>query len=250
MVGQAVDPLQWKPTMARAASRTGRRLTRVTSGAAALVLVLAGSIGAVEPPLQGGFRLSDPKDTRLRQAAAVSLGPLILGGVRTRTRPPEAQSGTCTEAVYVMLGAQGSKRTPRGIRLKQSDHVVAFFVFIRCTGDDEICVEGTSRPLAVAGCSGTLKVDKGGGVTGKVKLTCSKGIAATDPAFGMTAEEQGWLTAAFPDLGRKFRVTFKDPAGRQVSQSDLNHAVENFNAAALDDVVGTYLANDSQPSCR
>ncbi len=199
--------------------------------------------------LQGGFRFFDPENPTGREAALLSLGPLVLGGARARVTPSGVEVGTCKEIVVVMLGSERAKRTSDSIKLKQKDHAVVFFVLADCVGEEEVCLAGASEPVAVSGCSGSLTLTKRGPIRGNAKVQCKDGIATSDPAFGLSAQEQTLLSEAFPDLAEKFEIKFKDRAGEEETGADLAFKIQNLDVDALDDVVGTYLADDALPLC-
>jgi len=225
-----------------------RRAGRAAS-VAVVISMVAASTGRTANTIEGGFRLFDPGDPRGREVGVLSLGPLVVAGARARTSASPGEAGLCTQMVLVMLGAEGTKRGADSLRLKQSDNVVVFFVFAQCIGEEEVCIAGASEAPAVSGCSGKVKLRTRDGISGKVKVKCKNGIAASDPSFGLTAMEQAWLADAFPGLGERFVMTFKEQAGEKESDEDLAYKVRNFNVDALDDVVGTYLADDDLPVC-
>jgi len=222
--------------------------TRSASLLALLILVCLAAPAAwsqpVGDPIQGGFRLFD-SEAPLREAGIISLGPLVMGAARVQVE----QAGVCREIVFALLGNEGAKRTSDFVKVKQKDHVVAFFTFADCVGGEKVCLQGASEPVAVSGCSGTIKVLRKGGVSGGAKVNCKDGIPPSDPAFGLTAQEQTWASEAFPGLAEKFQLKLKKPAGEQIDQPSLDFKVQNVNAGALDDVVGTYLADDELPLC-
>lgn len=224
--------------------RTGRAAASVVVG----ISMIAASTGRTAT-IEGGFRLFDPDDPMGRQVGVLSLGPLVLAGARARTSASPGEAGICTQIVLVMLGAEGTKRGTDSLRLKQRDSLVVFFVFAQCIGEDEVCLAGSSEAPAVSGCSGSVKLRTRAGISGRVKVKCKKGIAASDPSFGLTAVEQTWLADAFPGLGERFEVKFKEQAGERVSGEDLAFKIQNLDVDALDDVVGTYLADDDLPIC-
>lgn len=215
------------------------------AGAVVVASMVAASTGWTAGTIQGGFRLFDPEDPRGRVVGVLSLGPLVVAGARARTR----QAGICTEILLVMLGAEGTKRGSGSLRLKQRDNLVVFFVFNQCIGEEYVCLAGSSAAPAVSGCSGSVKLRTRDGIWGKVKVKCKNGIATSDPSFGLTAEEQGWLADAFPGLGKRFVMKFKDPAGEKLGGENLAFKIRNFDVDALDNVVGTYLADDELPVC-
>jgi len=216
------------------------------AGVAVIISMIAGS-AAQSATIQGGFRLFDPDDRRGRVVGVLSLGPLVVAGARVRTGPGEA--GICKQMILLMLGAEGTKRGPTTLRVRQRDNVVVFFVFAECTGEDEVCLAGSSEAVAVPGCSGSVMLRTRDGISGKVRVKCKNGIATSDPAFGLTAKEQGWIAEAFPGLGEKFAMAFKENAGEEVRGDDLQFKIRNLHVNALDDVVGTYLADDELPVC-
>jgi hypothetical protein len=65
----------------------------------------------------------------------------------------------------------------------------------------------------------------------------------------MNAGEQGFVAEAFPEIGTGFTLGFKEKAGEEVTGEDLDYKIRNLSPAALDDVVGTYLADDDLPLC-
>lgn len=199
--------------------------------------------------LQGGFRFANPADAERQQAGLLSLGPLVLGGVRHRTVLPGDGVDACVEAVYVLLGARGTRRTATRISARQRRHVVVFFVFSECVDADETCIAGASEAVAVAGCSGAIHLNTRRGITGKAKVRCRRGIDVTGAAFGLSTAEQDRLAQAFPDLGRRVRLRLRDRAGREVTGETLRQKIANLDPQALDDVVGTYLADDQLPAC-
>jgi hypothetical protein len=212
-----------------------------------LVCLLAAPPGWSQPvgdAIQGGFRLFD-SESPLREAGVISLGPLVLGAARVQVE----QAGVCRELVFALLGNEGSKRGSDFVKVKQKDHVVAFFTFSDCVGGEKTCLQGASEPVAVSGCSGTIRVLRKEGISGSAKVRCKDGIPPSDPAFGLTAQEQMWASEAFPDLAEKFQLKLKKPAGEQIDQESLDFKVQNVNVDALDDVVGTYLADDELPLC-
>lgn len=228
------------------------RVCRATLAAAAfggLVAAFAPPMARAADPIQGGFRLFDPDSPSEREAGVLSLGPLVAAGARVRTSPAEGVPGICKQMVLVMLGSEGTKRRPSSLRLKQRDNLVAFFVLSECVGDEESCISGTSQAVAVSGCSGSVKLRAHGGISGRVKVKCKDGIDTSDAAFGLTAAEQALLADGIPDLGRKFSIAFKERAGERLSQEDLDFKIQNLDVDALDDVVGTYLADDALPLC-
>jgi hypothetical protein len=199
--------------------------------------------------IQGGFRLFDPERPRNREAGVLSLGPLVAAGARLRTGPGEGVTGICKHLVFATLGTEGTKRGVDSVRLVQRNYLVAFFVFTECTGEDEVCLVGASEPVAVSGCGASVKLRKREAIAGKVKVKCRSGIDAADPAFGMNAGEQGFVAEAFPEIGTGFTLGFKEKAGEEVTGEDLDYKIRNLSPAALDDVVGTYLADDDLPLC-
>lgn len=158
-------------------------------------------------------------------------------------------AGICTEIVLVTLGAEGTRRGADSLRLRQRDNLVVFFVFTQCIGEDPVCLAGASEAPAVSGCSGAVKVRTRDRISGKVKVKCKNGVAASDPTFGLTAQEQEWLADAFPGLGERLVIKFEERAGERVTGEDLAYKIRNLDVDALDDVVGTYLADDALPLC-
>jgi hypothetical protein len=218
--------------------------------AAIALLARPAPVPAVEADvLEGGFRLFDPDSPRGRDAALLSMGPLVLAGARARSSLGNTGTDICQEIIFMMLGAKGTVRGEHTLRLKQKDDVLVFFVFYECVGEDESCVSGTSNPVAVSGCSGSLKLDARSGVRGGVNVRCKDGIDASDAAFGLSAEQQGWLDQTFPELGKKFRIKFRDKSGEEVTGADLDFKIRNFDIDAFDDIVGTFLEDDSLPAC-
>jgi hypothetical protein len=216
--------------------------TRFASPFALLVCLAASA--AFGDPIQGGFRLFDSENP-LREAGIISLGPLVMGAARVQVE----QAGVCREIVFALLGNEGAKRTSDFVKVKQKDHVVAFFTFADCLAGEKLCLRGASEPVAVSGCSGAIKILTKGGVSGSAKVSCKDGIPASDPGFGLTAQEQTWASEVFPGLAEKFQLKLKKPEGEQIDQPSLEFKVQNVNADALDDVVGTYLADDELPLC-
>jgi hypothetical protein len=200
--------------------------------------------------LQGGFHFENPADRDGEDGGVLSLGPLVAGGVRSRAAIPSGGTGdTCAEALFLLIGARGTKRNPTSISLRQSRHVVVFFVLNRCVDGDEVCVLGASEPVAVAKCGGSFKVSTRGDIVGKVKLRCKRGVDTADPAFALSAGERVLLGQAFPDLGRAVRFRFTDRDGEYSTGPDLDFKLRNLNVHALEDIVGTYLADDALPTC-
>jgi hypothetical protein len=226
-----------------------RRVTRAAASLAVVIGMVAASTGQTANTIEGGFRLFDPKDPRGREVGVLSLGPLVVAGARARTSTSPGEAGLCTQMILVMLGAEGTRRRADSVRLKQSDNLVVFFVFAQCTGEDATCLAGASEAPAVSGCSGKVKLLARDGISGKVIVKCKNGIAASDPSFGLTAVEQGWAADAFPGIGERFVMTFKEQAGERISDESLAFKIRNFDVDALDDVVGTYLADDELPLC-
>lgn len=216
----------------------------------ALLAPAAGWSQTENDVLEGGFRLFDPDVPRGREADVLSLGPLVLGGARARTSPPDFVSGECTQMLFAMLGNESSKRKETGVRVSQKDHVVVFFVFADCIGEDEQCILGASDPVAVEGCSGSIQVtEKRGAFSGKSKVRCKGGIDASDPDFGMSMQEQNWVKDAFPELGEGFELKFKAGSVEQVTGIELAMKVMNLDPDAIDDPVATYLLDDGLPTC-
>ena len=114
---------------------------------------------------------------------------------------------------------------------------------------DEVCVRGASRPVAVSRCSALLKLTAGGEVSGKLDVRCRDGFDPSDAAFGLPAQQVAWLDAGFPNLRRKFALKVRDTSGEEVTGQDLKDKIQNLDLDALDDVVGTYLADDNLPAC-
>lgn len=216
---------------------------------AGLLASLPGTGRADAGVLQGGFRLFDPKDSHGRVASLLSLGPLVLGGALARMTPSGDDFGICKQIVFVMLGSHGSRRTENSIRLRQGDHVVAFFVFAECNGDEGVCLQGASKPVAVRGCSASLKLSKRDGIQGNVKVSCRDGLPIADPDFDLSAQQQTWLAEAFPGLSKRFEIAFGERHGEEVTGEDLAFKIRNLDVDALDDIVGTYLADDELPDC-
>lgn len=210
---------------------------------------MATSTLASASPIQGGFRLFDPENPKGREVGVLSLGPLVVAGARARTGPSAGETGICTEMILVMLGAEGTKRGPTTLRIRQRDDVVVFFVFDQCVSEELICLAGSSQAAAVPGCSGSVMLRTGERISGKVKVKCKNGIAASNPAFALTAQEQAWIAEAFPGLEQKFSMKFREQAGEEVRGKDLEYKIRNLHVHALDDVVGTYLADDELPLC-
>jgi hypothetical protein len=224
-------------------SRLGRLLV------AALTFFLAIGSAAWADVVQGGFRLFDPENPSGREVGVLSLGPLVLAGARTRTSPAAGVPGICNEAIFVMLGAEGAKRKDDRLKVKQKSDLVVFFVISQCTGDEKECILGTSLPVAVEGCAGSVDLRKQGGVSGRVKVRCKDGVALSAPGFGLSAEEQQGLAGAFPGISEGVALSFKDEAGQEETGPDLAFKIQNLDADAIDDVVGTYLADDALPLC-
>jgi hypothetical protein len=216
---------------------------------AALLSAPTGTARADAEVLQGGFRFFDPDAPQSREASLLSLGPLVLGGARARMAPSGDDFGICKEIVFVMLGSEGSRRTESSVRLRQRDYVVAFFVFAECIGDEELCLAGASEPVAVPGCAASLKLSKRDGIRGDAKLQCRQGLPISDPDFGLSGAEQTWLADAFPGLESRFAFSFTDPAAEEVTGDDLAFKIQNLDVDALDDIVGTYLADDDLEDC-
>lgn len=225
---------------------------RVLAGALLAGLLAAApstSLAAAEV-LQGGFRFFDPQLRRGRVASLLSLGPLVLGGARERVSPSDGISGICKDIVLVMLGSEGSSRTGDSISLRQKAHVVTFFVFAECIGDEPICLQGASEPVAVAGCSGALKLRLEHGIEASAKVACEGGLPISDPGFDLSAQQRTWLSEAFPGIDRKFQIEFKDRDAEETTGDDLAFKIRNLDVDALDDIVGTYLADDELPGCK
>jgi hypothetical protein len=198
---------------------------------------------------EGGFRFVDPEAPRAREGDLLSLGPLVLGAGRLRTSQPDGVPGLCSQLVFVMLGAQADKRKDDAVQVRQKGDVVAFFVVTECVGEDETCLVDASEAVSLPDCSGSIKLSTKDGVSGAVKFACKNGIDVTGAAFGLGASEQATLAAAFPGLADGLSLSFRDDAGEQLSQDDIDAAVAGIGADALDDVVGTYLADDDLPAC-
>jgi hypothetical protein len=199
--------------------------------------------------LQGGFYFDNPDAPEL-DAGLVSLGPLVAGGARTRTVLPGGAGNTCADAIYVLLGARGTTRKPTTVTLRQSRHVVVFFVLTRCdAAGDGVCLEGASEAVAVRDCSGSVKLSTRRGIVGKTKIRCKRGIDTADPAFALSADERARLEQAFPDLGRAIRLRFTDTDGEKESEEDLQYKLRNVNVQSLENIVGTYLDDDQLPAC-
>jgi len=199
--------------------------------------------------LQGGFSFKDPDDPERVDAGVLSLGPLVAAGVRDRRVVPGAGADVCAEALVLLIGARGTGRKPDEVTLRQSDHAVVFFSLFRCVGDDDVCVAGTSAPVAVAGCAGTAKVVKRRGVVGRARVRCRGGIDAADPAFALSTEDRGVVEQAFPDIGRKVQWRFRDGDAEEASGADLDRKLRNLDVHALENIVGTYLDDAELPAC-
>lgn len=228
-----------------------RALTRAMGVAALVLLILPATVRA-QPEvdvLQGGFRIFDPEAPRNREVDVLSLGPLVLGGARARTNQPDFVFGRCSQLLFALIGNEKAQRSATSVKVQQKDHVVAFFVFEECTGEDSSCVLGASEPVAVEGCSGAVSVSTKKGIAGKGKIQCKNGIDPADPAFGLSVQEQGWASEDFPDVAGKFSMSFSDKAAEEVEDPDFSQKIMNLDPDALDDVVGTYLADDALPPC-
>ena len=79
---------------------------------------------------------------------------------------------------------------------------------------------------------------------GRVKMICRNGISLADPAFGLAPQQQARLAEVFPGIGARVKISFRDSAGREETGPDLAFKIRNLDVHALDDVVGTYLADD------
>lgn len=228
------------------------RIGRSAVGVAAALFLLAGTASANSsnaPVREGGFRLFDPVNPEGNDAALLSLGPLVVGGVRNRGAI--GTSNQCYEMNFALIGARKTSRGGHTIALEQKDHVVVFFVVYDCSVDgDELCVVEASDPVAVSQCSGVLGLSTRRGIRGNVRLKCKNGIDVSAPAFGLSTESQGLLRSALPDLDRKFVIKYRDKAGEEVTGADLDEKIQNFDVDALDDVVGTFLADDALPACQ
>ena len=199
--------------------------------------------------LQGGFYFDNPEAPGL-DAGLLSLGPLVAGGARTKVVLPDGGGDVCAEALYVLLGARGTRRKPTTVTLRQNRHVVVFFVLSRCPGGGAgTCLEGASEAVAVAGCSGSVKVSTRRGIAGKTKVRCKRGIDTGDPAFALSAEERARLDQAYPDLGRTVGIRLSDTSGEETSGDELTFKLRNVNVNSLENIVGTYLDDDELPAC-
>jgi hypothetical protein len=163
--------------------------------------------------------------------------------------PSDGDSGICKDIEFVMLGSGGSKRTNDSISLNQKAHVEAFFVFAECIGDEPICLQGANEPAAVAGCSAALELKVKHQLQGSANLVCKNGLPISDPDFDLSAQQQAWLAGAFPGIERKFQIVFKDRNAEETVGDDLAFMIRNLAVDALDDIVGTYLADDELPGC-
>ncbi len=229
--------------------RHASRIRALGLGALLLLLPAAGGAQPDIEVLQGGFRVFDPDEPRGREVDVLSLGPLVLGGARARTSPPDLVPGVCSQLLFALIGNEKAQRSTTSVKVSQKNHVVAFFVFADCIGEDEQCILGASEPVAVDGCSGAVSVSTKNGIAGKGKIKCKNGIDVGDVAFAMSAQEQTWASDAFPGLADKFDMSFSDRNAEQVVDPDLSQKIMNLDPDALDDVVGTYLADDALPGC-
>jgi hypothetical protein len=172
-------------------------------------------------------------------ASLLSIGPLVLGGARASVFSNDGVSGICKDIVFLMLGSEESSRTADSISLNQKAHVVAFFVFAECIGDEPICLQGASKPVAVPGCSEALKLKVKHLNQGSVKRVCKDGLPISDPDFDLSASQQTWLADAFPGIEDRFQIVFKDRDAEETVGDDLAFKIRNVSVDALDDVVGT-----------
>jgi hypothetical protein len=224
---------------------------RLAAGAllAGILAVSPGAGLAAPEVLEGGFRFFDPDMPGNRVASLLSLGPLVLGGARESAFPDDGETGICRDVVFVMLGSEGSNRNASSISLTQKAHIVAFFVFAECVGSEASCLQGASEPVAIPGCSATLKLQAKHRNEGSAKLVCKDGLPISDPDFGLTQQQQSWLAESFPGIDRKFQIAFKDRDAQETVGGNLEFKIRNLDVDALDDIVGTYLADDELPDC-
>jgi hypothetical protein len=178
------------------------------------------------------------------------LGPLVAGGIRDR-RIIAGGAGvdTCVETLILLIGSRGTNRTPNGATLRQKGHAVVFFVLFRCVNDDDVCVEGTSAPLAVEGCSGVLKVGRRRSRMARASVRCKRGVDTSAPGFALSADGRARVDQAFPDLGGTIRWRFLDRNAGEASGRDLDEKLRNLDVHALEDIVGTYLEDAELPMC-
>jgi hypothetical protein len=226
-------------------ARAGRFFLFVAVGTMASTAPASAQTSSV---LQGGFRLRVPETGQ--DAGVLSLGPLLVAGARHRASLNEGGGTVCQSIVYLALGSQGTKRTARKVLLRQKTDVVVFFVFSRCDQNlEEVCLLAASRPLAISRCSALVKLTASGGITGKVDVRCKDGVDPSDAAFGLQAQHVAWVEATFPNLRQKFAMKIRDRQGQEETGEDLRYKIRNLDSDALDDVVGTYLADDDLPRC-
>jgi hypothetical protein len=230
------------------------RLTRV--GAAALWFVLlsvlslpAGSRAhsSFPPVLEGGFRLFDPAHPARFDAGLVSLGPLVVGGVRDRGHI--AGTNQCYEMNFALLGSRNAQRSKNSVVLAQPNHVVVFFVLSECEADfEKVCITQASEAVA-SRCSGEIALGKNEGrIRGAVNLDC-EALDVSAPAFGLSTTSQELLRTALPKLRKGVAIRFWDPTGEEETGEDLDYKIRNFDVDGLDDVVGAFLADDDLPAC-
>ncbi len=226
-------------------------MKRIIPALVAVLIALLPSHGTSDLELlEGGFRIFDPDDRERFDSALLSLGPLVLGGVRVRAAFDDGPKKICWEMNFMLQGTSRASRSDRSISVSQKDDVLAFFVFYECDADlDEICVAGASEPVAVDGCRGAIKLRVKDEIKGKVQLSCRHGIDKDAPAFALTAQEKTWLGTALPELGERIRVSYTDKNGEEVSGMDLEDKIEDLDIGDFDDVVGTFLEDDGLPDC-